>query len=916
VGRIYPSGLILAFFLSGASGLIYEILWQRQMMLAFGASAPAVTAILTAIFLGIALGSRAISLLNRLTDNPLVLYAGIEVSIGIWGYSVPWLMRAADVLYVQANQVVGPEHALIDPLRFVLAIAVVLPATLCMGATIPVMVRLAGEVSPHDRSTGADWAYGLNILGAVSGCLLAGFVLIRTLGLYRSREVAAALNLLVMLLAILLMRPRGRHFAARLPGGKSPPVQPLSGAPPLPADLPRFAILYFLAGFVALALEVVWLRFLGIINTNSNTTFTIALAVYLTGMGFGSLLVYPLLRRRLPPRAIFALANLGTAVTSLLCFPVIYRAPDLTRAWILQRAAAGTLGLGHIIMTEATLGLGLMLLPTICMGLVYPAVCDIIPARAVRRKELVGSLYFRGTLGSVAGILLAGGWLVPALGLHGAFACVVLLALLLFVGAGLAGRSFPISRKLSFGLAALLCILIIQVPVRAVPVLRTNKVQQIAGEWRVLSEDGRTPASVRLLRFAAGRTATVMVRESWDPRHPQAAELRNRYIYVDDQMVASTDVEAKVDAVMLAHLPLLLHPAPRRALTVGFGSGGTSHSMTTHPDLQVDCVEIEPEVVGSAHLLVEQNFGVLSHPRFRLILNDARDHLHAGTDSYDVISTDVTNLQYMQNGSLYSVEYFQLMKQKLRPGGIACAWIPLASISNLELRILMASFQRVFPHASLWHMNHTWTTFGILIGTPTALSIDYSRLAAGFADEGIGRDLAQIRMQDPLQLIHCLLLDETGMRTFVGDAPLHTDDLPRLEFTSPVSFYQRDQTFLTNLLSTTRLRPESHLPYVVNLPSGAEEQFQNHETASRAFYDFMISSYREMLVKDDGPRGFRQRLIHLREAMEHAARGLAALPEDRTREFVYGRSYARLRAVENLLSGKARPAASAAQERR
>ncbi len=898
--RTYPSLLVVAFFLSGASALIYEILWQRQMMLSFGASAPAVTAILTAIFLGIALGSRAATWLNRISGNPLLLYALVEASIGTWGFSVPWLLHAADALYIGLNHALGPTDFWIKPLRFVLVIGVVLPATLCMGATVPLMVRLAGEISRGERSTGVAWAYGVNILGAVSGCLVAGFLFIRTIGLYHTREAAVALNGLVMLLALSLIRVRPRQAGVRMESAtRTAPVAKagIRGAE-LPADLTRFAILYFLAGFVALALEVIWLRFLGIINTNSNTTFSLALAVYLTGMGIGSLLVYPLLRRKLAPRSVFALGNLATAAGALLTFPMIYRAPGLTHSWILKEVSAGTLTLAAIIKTETVLSLGLMLLPTIFMGLAYPSVCDIIPREAPERKRLVGLLYFWGTLGSVVGTLFTATWLLPAAGLHGAFAAMVVLLALVFVAARVLDRGFPLPRLAAYAGAAAVGLVAVLIAVEAVPVLRIARVESIGHQWWVVPEQRGAPPSVRLLHYKAGSTATVMVKEAVDPRNPGDERRTIRYVYVDDQLVASTDVEAKVDAVMLAHLPLLLHPAPHSALTVGFGSGGTSHALTTHPGVAAHCVEIEPEVVRAAHFFTRQNFGVLADPRFHLVINDARDLLHAGVETYDVISTDVTNLQYMQNGNLYSVEYFQMMKDKLNPGGIACAWIPMASVSTLELKILLASFQKVFPHTSLWHMNHTWTTFGILIGTPDRLDIDYDRLRAGFDDPDISRNLAQIGMTDPLQLIHCLQLDEDGVRSFVRGAPLHTDDLPILEFTSPLSFYQKDATFYSNLRATTQLRPLSHRPYVVNLPEDEQDRFAAYGAAARAFCDFMIDVYAERLVKDSGPSARQQRIQLLRSALQHAAAGMQALPSDKVREYIYRGTLAQLHQME------------------
>ena len=282
---------------------------------------------------------------------------------------------------------------------------------------------------------------------------------------------------------------------------------------------------------------------------------------------------------------------------------------------------------------------------------------------------------------------------------------------------------------------------------------------------------------------------------------------------------------------------MLLHPNPKRALTVGFGSGGTSWSMTRH-NIAVDCVEIEPEVPLSADLFREQNHGIRQEPNFHLILNDARDHLHGTRKRYDAISTDATNLQYKQNGNLYTREYFELMKLRLTETGIACAWVPLVDISEIEFKILLKTFAAVYEHPSVWMMNHTLTSFAIFIATPTPLAIDLNRLQEGFDDPDIGPDLAEIELTHPFQFVHCLLLDEDGVRRYVGNAPLHTDDRPVLEFSSPVNYYQRNETGDNNLWQTLRHRPQGFRQFVKNVNEKDVALFKTHGRVSQLWSEF------------------------------------------------------------------------------
>ena len=867
----------LAFFLSGASALTYEILWQRQMFLIFGASAPATTAILTAIFLGIALGSRLAVPLMKKFRNPFLLYAVTEGVIGVWGFFVPAILKIADGQYVALTASLGEGHPLLYSLRFLLAILSVLPATLAMGATIPVMVRCIGR----EKETGAAWAYGINILGAVAGCTATGLLFLRWFGIQDTRLVAVALNAVAVVAMLVVGRRQRRPDSETL----APADVELGSHTAVNDPTVRgLSSLYFVAGFVALGFEVVWLRFLGIVNTNSTTTFTLALSVYLLGMGLGSLVIYSIAKKYISPRTLFGLSHGGAALAALICFPVVYYAAQLNYTTIVTPGHAGTLTLADVIRTEATITVWLMLLPAMFMGMTYPAMCDSLSVTGISRDRWIGRSYFWGTLGSVLGILLVAMLIIPTLGLHGTFAALVVTSsALCLVSRVLQLRAMDgetDDEPLGFPLTtAFVCLGMIGTAVWFAkdpqPLMRDGIAKKIDGEWTEFSYSAPDRPLSKIVHFKSGASATVMIRKT---------PANDHLVYVDDHLVASTNVEAKIDSLMLAHLPLLLHENPKSALTVGFGTGGTSHGLTTH-GIDAWCVEIEPEVPRCSYFMPDQNFNILDNPRFSLILNDARDHLHAGQRTYDSIITDVTNLQYKQNGNLYTVEYFDLMKQKLNPRGVACAWIPLSGISKRELQILMKSFQEVYPHATLWFMNHDFSNFGILIGTAEKLQIDYSRLQAGFADQSIADSLAEIGMTHPLQFVHCLHLDEDGYRQFCGDVELHTDDMPVLEFSSVMSFHSVNQTFCDNLSSSLKLRPTDFRPYVKNIPAGMDGEFDKHQTASLSFCRVGLNMYQFFVAQ--GEDNFPAALEILKQANESAQAGMTAWPEDKTRETFY-----------------------------
>ncbi len=858
---------VALFFLSGAGALVAESAWQRMMLLVFGASAPGTTVILGALFLGLAggslLGGR---LLTRVRDAAL-FYAAAEFVVGLSVLAVPVLLRLADRLQLAYLQETGSGDGAHFVLRLLLCLGAVLPATLAMGATIPAMNRMLAERGGRVGDAVA-LAGGVNTLGAVFGCLATGFVLINRLGTSASLAAAAGCNLAVGALALWIFRDRPER-PGRVPASAA-------SAPAAPADEPlhptvrRFLPwLYFLTSMLALGYEIVWLRLLGLYNTSSFATFTLTLAVYLGGSAAGSLLLYPRLARRLHAVGIFALSSLGTAATALLGLTATYAMPRFNREFISLPGNAGALDMADVLTVEAAYAMTVVFLPAVFLGLAFPAVCQALVRDNAETDRVSGRLFCLGNLAAGTGVLVVGLWAIPAVGLIRTGAIMMALNL----GAGmLLLRWLPpgalAARRVLVPVAWLSLAATAAFAFFAPPPFRIGRlVSDGAGWWIRPPGQAIIPTSLRVLEQRDGPSATVTVVEP--AGQPPGEPVRR--IYVDGQLVASTDAGSKVDSKMLAHLPLLLHPRPQRALTVGFGSGGTTWSMARH-DIAVDCAEIEPEVVRAAGWFESQNGRVLERPNVRVIVDDARHHLHMTPLRYDVIATDVTNLQYKQNGYLYTRDYFALMRSRLTADGIACAWIPMAAITADEFRILLRSFQAVYPHASLWFINSTETNFAILIGTPGPLRIDLARVAEGFANPEVRRDLQEINVVHPYQFANFLHLDEAGFREFTGDGPLHTDDRPILEFTSPLSFYQKAPTFTANLAGVMRRRPPSLAPFLagrVEDPALFVRYAEDSDLRSRLIFGLSLSR----LALPAGE--MRQKMT---EAVQYAERSLELFP--------------------------------------
>ena len=840
----------MLFFLSGASSLIFENLWQRKLMLVFGASAPSITVILTAFFCGIAFGSWGGGrLLTRFEGRLSVMraYAATEVWIGIFGISVPLLLRGVDAIYLALFRDLDPGPGFSMIYRFVMCIAVVLPASLGMGATIPIMSRL---ISEHGKGIGRSVgiAYGINTLGAVVGCLATGFFLLETLGLQKSLFFASALNAIVVLSAFWLSRR-----------ARSPDPGPLAPSPPAPEPIEAtravLLALYFVAGFIAIGFEVTWMRMIAIFTTNSVTTFHLGLAVYLTGFSLGSLLLYPALERKLTGVQIFFVSSLGVAVSCLVILPNAQWTANWIQLWTHQWAA--WLPVSRVTAMEVMDTVSLMFLPTVFMGLAFPAICRATTGRREQIASSSGVIYFVGNIGSMAGAFLTGLLLIPALSMVGVSGVFIVASCLL------GAITLSLGRVRSRGFLQLACLLLcvpaVVYGVSDTPLAHFGIPEKAGDFWRF--KTGASSDRV-VLSNRTGMSATITVVEEVE----QGSGKAYRTINVDDQPVAGSESFTLVDSKMLAHIPLMLHPDPRTALTVGFGSGGTSWSMTTH-GVQTDVVEIEREVIRAAPYFETQNFNVLASPLLRVVINDARNHLYVTRKKYDVISTDSTNLRYKQNGSLYTREYFQLMKSRLTEDGIACAWIPML-LTEGQFDSLVATFQSVFPHTTLWYMDHIPTSYAILVGTPAPIRFDYARLKRAFEVEKVRKDLADVEVYHPLHLIHFLYLDADGVRQLTGGAPLHTDDHPILEFQSSHGLPSDEFLLKPRIKEMWALKPRRLGRLIDNLEAADVSELQRYERFSAAWGVFTNYEHFTPEARKNRPEYWRRGLRLIERALE------------------------------------------------
>jgi spermidine synthase len=737
--------LILALF-SGFSALLYQILWAREFSLVLGSTTYAISTVLAAFMAGLGAGSLIWGpIVDRSGRHPLQLYAAMELAIAASALLLELALHVFDGFYGVLYNLPLPS-SLFYAARFAVTFVVIGIPTFFMGGTLPALI---GE------RTGAGRVYAANTIGAALGAFAAGWVLIERLGLSGTLSLAVAVNVGVALLAWAIAR-------------RSVPL--LASVPPEPAGrgaIDSGLIVYSLSGFVALGLEVLWSRTLVFAIGSTTYAFSAVLVVVLLGLALGSAAGSRFIRTR--HLRWLAIGQWLLAVLTLSASWVFAHLSLPLQDWL---AYTDTLPWSRRVWIQFAQTAVLLLPSAILFGAVFPLAANAYLGRS-RVAVRVGRLLAANTFAAIAGALSTGFVFIPLLGIHYSYVVLGLLSLAAAVIAAM-WRQEALSRR-TVVLAAAACM--------ALPVLFSA---------RTPLEPSRP--TDRLLFYKEGLSGTISVVE--DP----AGE---RNLMIDHIAVAGTDPIFMTDQKSLAHLPMLLHPNPRTVLTIGFGSGGASYSFTTYPQLQsIRAVEIDPAVLEAAPYFKQRNGDPFADPRFAVIRDDARSFLLHTRDTYDIITTDCTDLRYKSNALLYTREFFESARRRLNPGGLVVAWVPLGGLSTADLKTTLRTFAVSFPQAYAWYMYNYPTHYLLVVGAAEGLNFSNDKIRERLAVPSVRRDLAEIGLDDAIKIVSGLFKDRELLLAFTEGAPINSDDKPVLEFSVPRSPHA--YTLTTNLEQFTR----------------------------------------------------------------------------------------------------------------
>ena len=718
----------VAIFISGSSALVYQLIWVRLLGLVFGVSSFAVATVVAVFLLGLGLGSYFFGKWSERTENPLRIYMYVEVCIAVASlasYLVIDYLPVYRYLYESAYNSLDLYG--MSVVRLLLSVVVLLPPVFFIGGTMPLIAKYFLTASTTFGS-GFSKIYYLNTLGAFAGALLTGFVLVQYLGVFMTLMLAIAGNLLV---ATLIAVGKSDSATMRESTEASTPYS-------------YMLIILFLTGFISLGYEVLWVRILSTYGLSTSQAFALIVAGFLLGFSIGSYVVSRGIDRRHDLETWFSSVCILTALSGALVLFLFGKFETLTR--LLQESLS-------VDQLQASLALAFVvsLIPAIFMGILFPLGVRIYAHDVHRIGAKAGKILFSNTAGCVLGSLLTGFVLIPFAGMWNT--TLILVNLSLLIALALLLRLGDVTRA---RWAALLLV-------------------GVLANLLVFSDSKTFHKEVKGLQvvyYAEGLSGTVSV----------LGNDQYRGVFVDGQNVSGTDPVLMADSKMLAHLPLLLADRPRAALTVGFGTGTTSGSMLLH-DVAVDAVEIEEKIIEAAPLFSAVNRKSYADPNLNLVLDDARNYIGVVDKDFDVIVTDVTNLKYKRNPYLYTREYFEIMRDALTGDGIAAAWLPLGGLSFEDLRILIATFDKVYPHTTVWYFTQYPTHFVIAVGTPQRTQVDLDGLAQKINEmDKVRADLKTIKVDDAYEVASMLLLGEQDVDNLVAGERIHTDDRPILEF--------------------------------------------------------------------------------------------------------------------------------------
>jgi len=769
VAQRWLPALLLLFVGSGCAALIYEVVWFQLLQLSIGSSAVSLGVLLGIYMGGMCLGSLLLPRYLNPSWHPLRVYAALEAGIGVFGVIVLFAVPIVGQIY---TQIAGTGQANLF-LRAIVASICLLPPTLLMGATLPAIARWV-ETTPR----GVSWLgyfYGGNLAGAVIGSLLAGFYLLRVYDMPTATAAAVVLNIVVAGLA-LVVATRTPHTVIKA-DASAPVPQPISAES---ARLVYIAIA--LSGLTALGSEVVWTRVLSLLFGATTYTFSLILAVFLVGLGIGSSLGAALARGVSNAKTALGWVQLGLC----LCLAwAAYSTADSLPFWPINPSISTSPS--FTFQLDLMRAIWVMLPGAMLWGASFPLALAGVAAPGQDPARLVGGVYAANTVGAIVGAL------VTSLGMVGT------------VGS-------QITQQTLIGVAAMSGLLMLMPATGEKRGALTSTPVVVIGIALIAGLLARTVPPLPGILVAYGRYAATWVGQ-------------NEILYVGEGVTASVAVSrtpsgvlnyhnaGKVQASsepqdmrlqrMLGHITTLVPKTPTKVLVIGCGAGVTAGAVSIDPMVKDQTIaEIEPLVprVVSTHF-AEHNFNVVANPKVKVHLDDARHYLLTTNEKFDAITSDPLDPWVKGAATLYTREFFQVVKSHLNPGGVVTLFVQLYESTDSAVKSEIATFLEAFPNGAVFANTVNGQGYDlVLFGQVEAGKINVDTVQARLDDPAnapIAQSLREIGIFSAIDLFGTYAGRQSDMKNWLSDAIINTDRNLKLQYLAGLglNLYQSDAIY-------------------------------------------------------------------------------------------------------------------------
>jgi spermidine synthase len=770
------------FFFSGFCSLIYEVVWMRRLALFLGGDVYSAAITLSAFMGGLALGSFLVSRYADRLRQALMWYGLLEICIGLYALLFPVFLGAFSSQYQHVYRTYFDSAPwLYHAFRVVVAtITLIIPTTM-MGATLPLIVRYLCRAGKIGRYSG--FFYSMNTCGALAGVLAVGFVLLPMLGMKASTFFACSINVIIGLTALVLSRHTSPMLSAEYPDALRASADLAADNPAHDRTVAKIALVAIaLSGLAALALEVVWMRILVQSFCATVYAFSVMLSCFLFGIFYGSRWISLRVDRQQSLPRLFGLLELGLGFSVASLAILTYFVPPvfsrLVFHWI--GVSESHFGFGYIV-AQFIVSACLILVPTLLMGATFPVAVRICTPSLQMVGRGVATVYAASTVGGILGALLGGMVLIPALGTHRS----LLVIAAIFVGAGLLlllrqnGSTDWASWKQPTAAVLLLLFL----------------VSAVVG-WRM----PRQPVT-NLYYYLIWTHPQVIYHGEGVAHNVDIFKTNNvTTMTINGAGEADNSYPARRQFFLKAHLPLLLHPDPKDVAVVGLGLGITLSATNRNPKVQnIEVIELTREMVEAQRYVEDISGGVLRSPKVHLRIDDGRNFMAMSDRSFDMITADPVHPRNTGVGYLYTQEYYQSIRRRLRPQGVVCQWMPMYQMSKRSFDVAFRTFVSVFPNASFWLVGAN----GLFVASIEPFQIDYRDLVTRMRDPIVSADLDSIGVHNSPELLGLMMMGPDEVARYLASTPnqeLNTDDNAYLEYHTPFDMLQKWQKIVAGMV--------------------------------------------------------------------------------------------------------------------